>query len=781
MARNVRILLVVGCVLGLVVLVNLTSGLFRGRGRTGRDVVGDGGVGGGRGGRLSDELPAKAKSVASSSSFLAPFVPPSSAPSAGSVSAPTATPTTGPAAPLGYADSVSPQASPPTLSHSVNPNDDMVFEQVASIDPFSQFLLRANLLEAKNFFLANDITDKETLLALPADLINEIKGLSIGAKIRIRMAQANDPDKHRGEDDDARLDQLAQLQDAQDALLHLVTESESSATEHLPGDMLVLPRNGTTGFSMDEIVNLCRFGRDMYVTRFYALNSNDPAFLERHYLAHCYPIEISTSQSARSSGHCSDFVNYVYYADAALAPQFDGNAYRRKAKACPTSYFLHGEYPIIELFLAGLDVHAKPEAEMGSKRDNNQQVIQRRDDDDVVDQPVASVSVYKDAQQVLEAAARDPDRNGAASVASGQDDSTDAVKGSDQRLKLEDSNGTSEFPVFQKPNNNKQSKLLPQGHRGLRNVWMPNLEQIKHEQMWLFRASYMILCKVHIMCTAARAYLDDPAALTVLRQHPQGAPFAPYEPLLRFMSHSSPDLRSLLGGADAVAREAGLSRFTRFLHAYGHSGRKHTLETLACWRAHPEFPELAIVGNEARADHRRFRAHNIKLYSRLSTDALRRLQLSHGVSVCASSMEGYGHYINEPRSLGFLVLTTDHAPMNEFVEDGVDGLLIPGDSRAGAQQPEGYQGMAPYFVSPMHVPAENICQAVKRVLNMTLEERAEMGARSRLRYERDTDLMVKNLKELRAEIVDHMGGRFDPKAFLKECKGCRLSELIVSN
>lgn len=37
--------------------------------------------------------------------------------------------------------------------------------------------------------------------------------------------------------------------------------------------------------------------------------------------------------------------------------------------------------------------------------------------------------------------------------------------------------------------------------------------------------------------------------------------------------------------------------------------------------------------------------------------------------------EQTGHYLNEARAAGALVLTTDHPPMNELVRDGVTGLL----------------------------------------------------------------------------------------------------------
>jgi glycosyltransferase involved in cell wall biosynthesis len=52
------------------------------------------------------------------------------------------------------------------------------------------------------------------------------------------------------------------------------------------------------------------------------------------------------------------------------------------------------------------------------------------------------------------------------------------------------------------------------------------------------------------------------------------------------------------------------------------------------------------------------------------------------IHLCPSYIEGFGHYINEARKYGKLVVTIDAPPMNEFVtKHGYDGFLIKSGSK----------------------------------------------------------------------------------------------------
>ncbi|MEQ1840270.1 MAG: glycosyltransferase [Verrucomicrobiales bacterium] len=132
-----------------------------------------------------------------------------------------------------------------------------------------------------------------------------------------------------------------------------------------------------------------------------------------------------------------------------------------------------------------------------------------------------------------------------------------------------------------------------------------------------------------------------------------------------FVGFTSKD-RSLSG----VEPDYGL-----FFHLAGKSTMKNTSLLLDLWQCHPEWPQLTVVQHPSNAPKKV--PGNVNLISRyLEDDELRRLQNCHGIHLCPSLSEGWGHYIAEAMSCRALVVTTDAPPMNELVSDG-RGVLVP--------------------------------------------------------------------------------------------------------
>jgi glycosyltransferase involved in cell wall biosynthesis len=213
---------------------------------------------------------------------------------------------------------------------------------------------------------------------------------------------------------------------------------------------------------------------------------------------------------------------------------------------------------------------------------------------------------------------------------------------------------------------------------------------------------------------------------------------------IRYMYQSSPD---------TIDYKPEQRDFTKFFHAFGHSGHKSTNQLLECWIENKDFPSLTIVGNDVAGLQEKVllsNSKNVLIKSMQNIDDFQHLSSINSIHICPSSKEGFGHYINDARSKGALVITTDYPPMNEFVQDGVSGILIEnthvkdGDNLL-------FSDSIKAFVSP-----QNICDGVKRVLHMTVSDRERLGNRAREKYEQERLLMIEKLLQLKIEALEHL-------------------------
>lgn len=125
-----------------------------------------------------------------------------------------------------------------------------------------------------------------------------------------------------------------------------------------------------------------------------------------------------------------------------------------------------------------------------------------------------------------------------------------------------------------------------------------------------------------------------------------------------------------------------LTRNRQFIHIRGRSTTKGTVQAIQAWIENPTLPPLHIYTHRSWTPEENklleTQPDNIILHtSRIPRPAFRRLLNESLFHVCPSPCEGFGHYINEAKSCGNIVITTDAPPMNELIHDNITGFTVP--------------------------------------------------------------------------------------------------------
>lgn len=162
--------------------------------------------------------------------------------------------------------------------------------------------------------------------------------------------------------------------------------------------------------------------------------------------------------------------------------------------------------------------------------------------------------------------------------------------------------------------------------------------------------------------------------------------------------------------------------YSRFFHLAGRSTLKGTATLLAAWSRHPEWPQLTLVQAPENAPANV--PKNVRLITEFIPDnELCRMQNRHGIHLCPSLSEGWGHYIVEAMSCSAVVVTTDGPPMNELVTAD-RGVCVP------------WHNSAPrHLGTNWHVSVEAIEAAVESVIAMTNTEKMRLGRAARRWFE----------------------------------------------
>ena len=116
-----------------------------------------------------------------------------------------------------------------------------------------------------------------------------------------------------------------------------------------------------------------------------------------------------------------------------------------------------------------------------------------------------------------------------------------------------------------------------------------------------------------------------------------------------------------------------VERINEFAHFAGKSSMKGTNEVVQAFMdKRMKHLKLTIFyhGHEVKMPAEAFKSKNIRLIDRRMNDEEFFQEFNrYQFHICPSYYEGFGHYINEARSVGAIILTTNYGPMSEVAGD----------------------------------------------------------------------------------------------------------------
>lgn len=163
-------------------------------------------------------------------------------------------------------------------------------------------------------------------------------------------------------------------------------------------------------------------------------------------------------------------------------------------------------------------------------------------------------------------------------------------------------------------------------------------------------------------------------------------------------------------------------KLRKYLHIAGQSRSKGTGAVFASWK--PTYPEMVFTKLN---NFQKYTIHpdNITtVFERMSDKKMYALMNGYYFHLCPSEYEGFGHYIWEAKSCGAVVITTDAPPMNEFVEDGVDGFTV---------KPSAHKTMNIARAAIVHY--RQLQRVIERTFTLTNAELQTMSLASRTAWE----------------------------------------------
>lgn len=206
---------------------------------------------------------------------------------------------------------------------------------------------------------------------------------------------------------------------------------------------------------------------------------------------------------------------------------------------------------------------------------------------------------------------------------------------------------------------------------------------------------------------------------------------------LRTLVKIFPEKKHTFIGFTSIPVPAVVNQFDKFAHFGGKSKTRHTQDIMNIWLSDEKLPMLTIQICDYDLNIPKWiKSDNLRFFIGYLNEVEYKAEFSsHGIHICTSQMEGFGHYINEARSIGALVITLDAPPMNELI-DPTCGILIPAEK------------CFPHNRGIRNISTPNaIKNTILRTLEMPIEIRKNLGLKARERLTKDQSDFIFKLKK----------------------------------
>lgn len=192
--------------------------------------------------------------------------------------------------------------------------------------------------------------------------------------------------------------------------------------------------------------------------------------------------------------------------------------------------------------------------------------------------------------------------------------------------------------------------------------------------------------------------------------------------------------------------------------------QKGTSRILDCWITRPDLPPVDIYIAEelyksqfaSHFDPFIQKASNIQLHiGKLDSTQFGKLITESSFFLCPSFQEGYGHYINQARASGGVILTTDVAPMNELITRD-SGVLVSARKFSYEEQFLGGTSNDPHALRDVEgfvasFSGKEVCAGVDTLLSgdRSVKDYEAMAQRAYQQFLFDTIFFAQKMQELR--------------------------------